>query len=142
MALLATSSAVALSSLAYRVVRSLNEPTFVRRSVPSPRETLVPHLTVEQAGALAYPPDLLPGARDVSTPHGTMRVYEWGPTDGKKVVFIHGDTSPAPILAPIAKALVSRGCRVIMFGMVLLDCNPFCEDAGCDLSTTLAVRYG
>ncbi len=45
-----------------------------------------------------------------------MRVYEWGPKDGKKMLFIHGDTTPAPILGPVAHNLVKRGCRVMMFG--------------------------
>ncbi len=65
---------------------------------------------------VAYPPDLFPGARDVASPYGTMRVYEWGPEEGKKVVMVHGDTTPAPMLGPIAEALVKRGCRVILFG--------------------------
>lgn len=52
----------------------------------------------------------------MATPYGTMRVYEWGPEEGKKVVVIHGDTTPAPMLGPIAEVLVKRGCRVILFG--------------------------
>ncbi|KAL8941808.1 MAG: hypothetical protein Q9211_001660 [Gyalolechia sp. 1 TL-2023] len=59
---------------------------------------------------------MLPGARDVATPHGTMRVYEWGSEDGPKVILIHGDTTPAPVLGPIANDLVRKGCRVLMFG--------------------------
>jgi len=52
----------------------------------------------------------------VATPYGTMRAYEWGPEEGKKVVVVHGDTTPAPMLGPIAEALVKRGCRLILFG--------------------------
>lgn len=87
------------------------------RRIPSPRDTLLPQISSKQAAALPYPPDLFPGARDVTTPYGVMRVYEWGPKDGGKVLFIHGDTTPAPILGPIAHNLSSRGCRVMMFGM-------------------------
>ena len=85
-------------------------------TIPSPRDTLLPHLSAEQAANLPYPPDLLPGARDVATPYGVMRVYEWGPETGDKVIFIHGDATPAPILGPIAHDLVEKGCRVMMFG--------------------------
>lgn len=85
--------------------------------ISSPRDTLLPQISSKQAAALPYPPDLLPGARDVTTPYGVMRVYEWGPKDGSKVLFIHGDTTPAPMLGPIAHNLSSRGCRVMIFGM-------------------------
>ena len=86
------------------------------QTIPSPRDTLLPKLSPTEATALPYPNDLLPGARDVATPYGMMRVYEWGPKDGSKVLFIHGDTTPAPILGPVARDLVDKGCRVMMFG--------------------------
>lgn len=91
-------------------------PAARRRTIPSPRETLLPHLSAGQVAASPYPPDLLPGARDVNTPYGVMRVYEWGPEDGRKVLLIHGDTTPGPILGPVASQLVERGCRVIIIG--------------------------
>ena len=46
-----------------------------------------------------------------------MRVYEWGPEDGDKVLFVHGDSTPAPILAPIAHNLAKKRCGIMMFGM-------------------------
>ena len=107
-------AAVALATLSLHL-RLTRQP--LRRTIPSPRDTLLPKLSSKQATALPYPPDLLPGARDVATPYGVMRVYEWGPENGDKVVFIHGDTTPAPMLGPIARHLVERGCRVMMFGM-------------------------
>ena len=91
----------------------------LREVISSPRQTLIPQLTSDQAKALPYPPDLMPGARDVDTPFGMMRVYEWGLSNGRKVIFVHGDTSPAPLLALIAKALAAKGCRVMLFGMSL-----------------------
>ena len=87
------------------------------RTILSPRGTLLPNISPQQAAALPYPPDILPGSRDVTTPYGIMRIYEWGPKDGDKVLFIHGDTTPAPFLGPIAHRLVDRGCRVMLFGM-------------------------
>ena len=88
----------------------------VPRTIPSPRETLLPYLSPDQASKLPYPPNILPGARNVDSPYGIMRVYEWGPENGMKVVMVHGDTTPAPVLGPLAELLVERGCRVIMFG--------------------------
>ncbi|KAK0513359.1 hypothetical protein JMJ35_004345 [Cladonia borealis] len=69
------------------------------RVISSPRETLIPSLSESQAAALPYPPNLLPGARDVKTP------------------YVHGDTTPAPILEPIAAALVQLGCRVMIIDL-------------------------
>ena len=96
--------------------RHSNEPTTLRKTIASPRETLLPRLTPVQAASLPYPPNLFPGDRDVETPYGVMRVYEWGPEDGRKVLLVHGDTTPGPMLGPIAEALVNEGCRVMIIG--------------------------
>ncbi|KAF7553025.1 hypothetical protein G7046_g7210 [Stylonectria norvegica] len=77
--------------------------------------------------ALAYQPHQLPGARDVETPYGSIHVYEYGPEDGEKVLFIHGISTPCITLAPIANALVERGCRVMLFvrshALFFLNCS-------------------
>ncbi|KAI9849539.1 MAG: hypothetical protein M1837_004159 [Sclerophora amabilis] len=112
-ALSATATLVLISRL---VLTSTNSKTS-RRTIASPRDTLLPYLSRSQALALPYPPDLLPGARDVDTPYGVMRVYEWGPEEGRKVVMVHGDTTPAPLWGPIGKALVERGCRVLVLDL-------------------------
>lgn len=67
--------------------------------------------------ALVYLPDLLPGARDVDTPYGSIRVYEFGPETGEKVLFVHGISTPCVTLMPIANALVGRGYRVMLFDL-------------------------
>ena len=101
-------------------LRGPNEYGTLRRSIASPRKTLLPSLSSEQIAALPYPPNIIPGARDVETLYGSMRVYEWGPEDGRKVLLIHGDATPAPILAPIASRLVDNGCRVMIIGSFFL----------------------
>lgn len=104
-----------------------NTSTVLKSSLSSPRETLLPRLSRAQCGALPYSPNLLPGARDVQTPYGVMRVYEWGPDSGRKVLLLHGDTTPSPMLGPIAMQLVERGCRVMLIGKPLLYSPAFCE---------------
>ena len=79
-------------------------------------ESLASRLSVQEAEALPYPPDAYPGARDVASPYGSLRVYEWGPEDGRKIVMIHGITNPSVALGGVAEGLVDRGCRVILFG--------------------------
>ncbi|KAI0467780.1 Alpha/Beta hydrolase protein [Xylaria cf. heliscus] len=85
--------------------------------IPSPRETLIPFIPAHEAANLAYPPNALPGARDVNTPYGTMRVYEWGPASGERVVFVHGDATPCLVFSKIAQALVDAGYRVMLFDL-------------------------
>ncbi|RFU24109.1 hypothetical protein B7463_g12230, partial [Scytalidium lignicola] len=87
------------------------------KRIPSPRETLLPRLSKSEKDALPYPPDLFPGARDVENVFGTTRVYEWGPETGKKVLLIHGISTPCLSLGSIAHALVSKGCRVLLFDL-------------------------
>ena len=107
---------IAASSWYFWISGKVSRAEGTSNVIPSPRDSLLPTLTAARKAMLPYPPNLIPGARDVATPHGTMRVYEWGPTEGRKVLFVHRDTTPIPILLPIAKALVDRGCRVMMFG--------------------------
>lgn len=84
--------------------------------IESPRGTLIPFISAEEAATMAYPPDALPGARDVETFYGSMRVYEWGPVDGDKVLFVHGDATPSLVFSKIAQGLVDAGYRVMLFG--------------------------
>lgn len=83
------------------------------RILRSPRPLLSPEENREHP----LPNDVLPGARDVSTPYGSIRVYEWGPEDGPKVLFVHGITTPSIALGGVAHALVDRGCRVMLFDL-------------------------
>jgi pimeloyl-ACP methyl ester carboxylesterase len=47
-----------------------------------------------------------------------MRVYEWGPLTGEKVLFIHGITTSCVTMTKLANALVQeKGCRVMLFDL-------------------------
>ncbi|KAH8885709.1 alpha/beta-hydrolase [Thozetella sp. PMI_491] len=81
----------------------------------SPRDTLLPTLSPAQVAALPYPPDVLPGTRDVVTPYGTIKVFEWGPEDGEKVLLLHGISTPCLCQSDLADELVSQGFRVMLF---------------------------
>jgi hypothetical protein len=47
--------------------------------------------------------------------YGAIRVYEWGPEDGRKVLLVHGVTTSCLTLGAIAHGLVEKGCRVMLF---------------------------
>ncbi|KAL2392081.1 hypothetical protein ABEF93_001372 [Exophiala dermatitidis] len=85
--------------------------------LPSPRTTRLPSLSDEEKSQLPYPPDVLPGARDVDTPYGSIRVYEFGPESGRKVLLVHGISTPAIALGAVAHGLADRGCRVMLFDL-------------------------
>ncbi|KAI3323498.1 alpha/beta-hydrolase [Xylariaceae sp. AK1471] len=79
----------------------------------SPSKTISKHSSKD----LPYPPDALPGGRDVVTPYGSIRVYEWGPEDGDRVLFVHGISTPVVALGNLGHEMVSRGYRVMMFDL-------------------------
>jgi hypothetical protein len=95
-------------------LRSVLWPARQRRHA-SPLHTLLPHLSKPDFDKLLYKPDAFPGARDVSTPYGSIRVYEWGPEDGQKVLFVHGISTTCQTMTPLAHGLVAKGCRVMLF---------------------------
>ncbi|KAL7787118.1 Alpha/Beta hydrolase protein [Trichoderma ceciliae] len=64
-----------------------------------------------------YPPELFPGGRDVETVYGTIRVFEWGPEDGDKVLLVHGIGTPCIALGDVAWELVRKGYRVMLFDL-------------------------
>ena len=85
--------------------------------VPSPLKSLLPKLSPAEAISLPYPPDAYPGIRDVASPYGNLRVYEWGPEDGRKVLLVHGIWTPCIAVGAIAHGLADRGCRVMMLDL-------------------------
>ncbi|KAF4632706.1 hypothetical protein G7Y89_g5414 [Cudoniella acicularis] len=85
--------------------------------IRGPTDTLLPKLSKEEQAELPYPPDVFPGSRDVVSPYGTCRVYEWGPEDGRKVFLCHGISTPCVSLGGVANALVEKGCRVMLMDL-------------------------
>lgn len=69
------------------------------------------------AAAVPYPPELFPGGRDVETVYGTIRVFEWGPEEGEKVLLVHGIGTPCIAMGDMAWELVRKGYRVMLFDL-------------------------
>ncbi|OBT41801.1 hypothetical protein VE00_08296 [Pseudogymnoascus sp. WSF 3629] len=93
---------------------ALSAPALTTRG---PTSTVLPHLSEAARKELEYPPDILPGGRDVDTPYGSIRVYEWGPEDGEKILMVHGITTPCLALGGLAHGLVEKGYRVMLFDL-------------------------
>ena len=79
------------------------------RSLPQPR-----HQLPEEGPC--YPRDAIPGGRNVETPYGIIRVYEWGPEDGEKALLLHGVSAPVLTMSSLADELALKGYRVLIFG--------------------------
>lgn len=114
-------AAVGLTAIVsvYSVLRSRYTSTTstpLSKIIESPLSKIRATLSKAEQDKLPYPPDSLPGARDVSTPYGRIRAYEWGPEDGQKVLLVHGISTPCVALFEVADQLVEKGCRVILFG--------------------------
>jgi hypothetical protein len=73
------------------------------------------------ATSTVYSKTYLPGSRYIKTPHGSTQVFEFGPEDGQKVLLVHGISTPCIAVSGIAKDLVKRNCRVIIFGTTAND---------------------
>ena len=89
--------------LAKKLYRHTDDPI-----IPSPLETSLPYISPSDRAKLPYPPNALPGARDVATPYGSLRVYEWGPENGRKVLMIHGISTPSIALGADSTEFIAR----------------------------------
>ncbi|TEY40327.1 hypothetical protein BOTCAL_0438g00070 [Botryotinia calthae] len=86
--------------------------------IPSPLETQIPTLTDGEISALPYPPDIYPGGRDIPSPYGNTRAYEFGPVTGPKILLVHGISTPCIALHSLATTLATtHGCRVLLFDL-------------------------
>lgn len=118
---------IVLAAMAYGITSTLR---YVLKSAPgsfvtgSPLKTLLPNLSEQAKAQLPYPSDALPGARDVPSPYGSIRVYEWGPESGRKVLLVHGISTPCVSLRDIAHVLVENGCRVMLFDLYAVSLAP------------------
>ncbi|WYZ37613.1 hypothetical protein EsH8_II_001119 [Colletotrichum jinshuiense] len=87
-----------------------------RKTARSPKWTVLPALSTLGRDELPYPPDALPGGRDVATAYGNLRVYEWGPeTAEQRVLLLHGIGTPCLAMGGVAGEFVRRGWRVMTF---------------------------
>jgi hypothetical protein len=99
------------------LARGLLNKRLRRAVVRSPRSHVLDNLSKDELARLPYPLDSLPGGRDVQSPAGCIRVYEFGPEDGRKVLLIHGISTPCLALGGVAHGLAENGCRVMLFDL-------------------------
>jgi pimeloyl-ACP methyl ester carboxylesterase len=113
-AIVATTAAATIATLS--LLRLALYPRHAQ-TLKSPLRTVIPSLTPAELDALDYKPDAFPGARDVVTPYGSIRVYEFGPAEGPKVLLVHGISTSCQTLTLVADQLVESGHRVMLFDL-------------------------
>lgn len=92
-------------------------PTKAGKIIKSPKQTVLSTLPATELSSLPYPPDVLPGGRDVPTPYGNVHVFEFGPSDGERVLLLHGLSMPCVSGSNTAVALAGKGYRVMLFDL-------------------------
>ncbi|POS73323.1 hypothetical protein DHEL01_v208289 [Diaporthe helianthi] len=92
-------------------------PACTNKIIKSPKRTALPSARPTELSSLPYPPDALPGGRDVQTPYGSIHVFEFGPSDGERVLFLHGLSMPSVSGSNTAVALAGKGYRVMLFDL-------------------------
>ncbi|KAK2600666.1 hypothetical protein N8I77_010186 [Diaporthe amygdali] len=92
-------------------------PTKTSKIIKSPKQRALSSLSPKELSSLPYPPDALPGSRDVPTPYGNVHVFEFGPSTGERVLFLHGLSTPCVSAANTAVALAAKGYRVMLFDL-------------------------
>jgi len=111
-------ASISVASFLYNTFNTTKHPN--RKTTPSPLETYQSQHNASTNTQLAYPPNsFISGTRDVSTPYGSIRVYEFGSDDpsARKVILIHGISTPCISLLGVAEGLASKGCRVMLFDL-------------------------
>lgn len=98
------------------ILRHYLFPTKAGKIIKSPKQAALTPLPTELS-SLPYPPDALPGGRDVPTPYGNVHVFEFGPSDGERVLFLHGLSMPCLSGSKTAVALAAKGYRVMLFDL-------------------------
>ncbi|KAF9960223.1 hypothetical protein BGZ72_007614 [Mortierella alpina] len=65
----------------------------------------------------AYPEDYYPGGDYAELPFGETHYFLFGPDNGKKVVFIHGLSTPASVYNKVARHMAESGHRVLLYDL-------------------------
>lgn len=116
LSLLITTPLAALT--VYHLIRTLLSPPQPTRHIHRSPLPSAQNLPSSSLTTHPYPPTALPGPRTTQTPTGALRAYEFGPKSGRKVLLIHGISTPCIALASLAQELAeNHNCRVCLFDL-------------------------
>ncbi|KAJ7627938.1 alpha/beta-hydrolase [Mycena polygramma] len=90
------------------------------RKLPGPVKPSLASLPLNSRARAVYSEDFMEGGAYVQLPMGrasAVRYWLIGPTNGKKIVLIHGISTPALAFARIAPILADAGYRVLLYDL-------------------------
>ncbi|KAJ7210289.1 Alpha/Beta hydrolase protein [Mycena rebaudengoi] len=87
------------------------------RVLPLPADPGLASLPSESHAREVYPEDWIEGGAYLQLPLGRLRYWLVGPSDGKKIVLIHGLTIPAIAFTRLAPLLAAAGFRVLLYDL-------------------------
>jgi pimeloyl-ACP methyl ester carboxylesterase len=73
--------------------------------------------SLEKIQSQEYPADVFDENGFVELSHGKTKFYFIGPKEGKRVLFIHGIGSTAPLMKMFLNSLGDKGYRVLAFDL-------------------------
>ncbi|KAK3806468.1 MAG: Alpha/Beta hydrolase protein [Benniella sp.] len=106
---IATSLVVAAAMGAYKVFKS--STAHQGSALPSLKSV------ARDIPDIAYPEDYYPGGQYVELSFGETHYFLFGPEDGKKIVFVHGLSTPASMYNAVARHMANNGCRVLLYDL-------------------------
>ncbi|KAF9336437.1 hypothetical protein BG006_008718 [Podila minutissima] len=92
----------------------------VYSSITAERGLVLPSLRAlssQESSSSAYPEDYYPGGGYAELTFGETHYFMFGPEEGKKVVFVHGLSTPASVWSKVARHMATSGCRVLLYDL-------------------------
>ncbi|KAG0278114.1 hypothetical protein BGZ95_004709 [Linnemannia exigua] len=86
-------------------------------AVTAQRGQALPSLRAANLLKSAYPEDYYPGGEYAELSYGETHYFLFGPEDGKKIVFVHGLSTPASVYNGVARHMADNGCRVLLYDL-------------------------
>ncbi|KAG0209526.1 hypothetical protein BGX33_005475 [Mortierella sp. NVP41] len=77
----------------------------------------LPSLRAANLLKCAYPEDYYPGGEFANLSFGETHYFVFGPESGKKIVFVHGLSTPASVYSKVARHFADNGCRVLLYDL-------------------------
>ncbi|KIJ50034.1 hypothetical protein M422DRAFT_777164 [Sphaerobolus stellatus SS14] len=84
---------------------------------PTPVHHSLDEVDPESIIRKGYPKDFLPNPQTVRFPQGKSTYWLFGPEDGKKVVLIHGISTPSIMWKDFAPWLAGKGFRILVYDL-------------------------
>ncbi|KAF9276798.1 hypothetical protein BGZ68_009752 [Mortierella alpina] len=107
-------TAAASAALAGLGARKIYRSITAERGLSLPSLRAVAHRSGKNC---AYPEDYFPGGAYAELSFGETHYFLFGPDNGKKVVFIHGLSTPASVYSKVARDMAENGHRVLLYDL-------------------------